>query len=136
MSERIKTFEEACTAQGLDPNTVLPDVTCLPESDRKAVTCFAMMCIINRSLNTDPETNQEWKPDWNDSDQEKYYPWFDVDEKPEGASGFGLSYDGDFGCGNARAYLGVRLFYRDSETAIYAGETFIELYENMILLPK
>lgn len=135
MSERIKTFDEACMAQGLDPNTVLPDVTCLPESDRKAVTSFAMMCIINRSLNTYPETNQEWKPDWNDSDQEKYYPWFEVVEKPEGASGFGLSV-GVYVFVYANACLGVRLFYRDSATAIYAGETFTELYENMILLPK
>ena len=135
MSERVKSFEEACAAQGLDPNTVLPDVTCLPESDRKAVTSFAMMCIINRSLNTDPETNQEWKPDWNDSDQEKYYPWFEVVEKPEGASGFGLSFV-VCGCDYSGTDLGVRLFYRDSKTAIYAGETFTELYENMILLPK
>ena len=94
-----------------------------------------MMCIINRSLNTDPETNQEWKPDWNDSDQEKYYPWFEVVEKPEGASGFGLSV-GDCDDVGTYASLGVRLFYRDSKTAIYAGETFTELYENMILLPK
>jgi hypothetical protein len=127
--KRVSSFEEACKAQGLNPFKILPDVSCLPEADQNTVTALAKMCIINRSL------NGKWKADWNDLSQYKYYPWFNVEEKKVSASGFGLSCDG---CGYAysAAGLGVRLFYKDAETAKYAGETFIELYEALILVPR
>ena len=129
MEKLVTTFEEACIAQGLDPEKVLPDVTGMVEQDKAAVTAFAKMCIVQRSLNGD------WKPDWSNYDQPKYYQWFDVEESEGGASGFSLScndcvYDGTY------TGLGVRLFYKDRETAKYAGQTFTALYEDMILLPK
>ena len=131
MENRIKTFEEACATQGLDPVKVLPDLTNMPEQDRAAVIALAKMCIIQRSL------NGNWKPDWGNSSQYKYYPWFDVEEKEDSSSGFALSF-----IGYVYVYvltctgLGARLFYRDIETAKYAGTTFIDLYEDMILQPK
>ena len=125
----IKSFEEACVALGYDPTKVLPDVSNMPEQDQKAITAFAKMCIIHRAL------NGEWKADWGNYDQRKYYPWFDVEEKEEGSSGFGLSYN-DYGCVRTGTDHGVRLFYPDADTAKYAGETFKDLYEDMILLPK
>lgn len=129
MENRIKSFEEACIAQGLDANKVLPDVSNMPEQDRAAVTALAKMCIIQRSL------NGNWKPDWGNSSQYKYYPWFDVEEKEDSSSGFALSCD-DYDCVYSTSGLGARLFYRDRETAEYAGTTFIDLYEDMILMPK
>lgn len=129
MSQRVISFEEACKAQGLDPLTVLPDVSNMPVKDQKALTAFAKMCIVQRSLNGD------WQADWSNYNQKKCFPWFNVEEKEGSASGFGLSYL-VFGYDNAATNLGVRLFYPDLETAKYAGETFIEFYEDMILIPK
>lgn len=127
--EPITTFEEACAQQGLDPNKVIPDMSCMPEQDRTALVAHAKMCIIQRSLNGD------WVPDWGDNDQYKYYPWFDVIKKEEGPSGFGLSFYG-FGYGDSDSSLCARLYFKDRETARYAGETFIDLYEDMILIPR
>jgi hypothetical protein len=90
---------------------------------------LAKMCIIQRSL------NGEWVPDWNNSNQYKYYPWFDVEQKEEGPSGFALSFNG-YDCTLSYAGLGARLFYKDAKTAQYAGETFTALYEDMVLIPR
>lgn len=127
--KRPATFEAACKAQGLDPNKVIPDVSMLPEQDRKAVIALAKLCIIQRSLNGD------WTPDWNDYNQYKYYPWFDVNPKEESPSGFGLSY-GDCVCDLTVSGLGVRLYYKDRETAEYAATKFVSLYEDLILVPR
>ncbi len=32
----IKTFEDACIKENLDPNTVIPDFSLFPENDRQA----------------------------------------------------------------------------------------------------
>lgn len=125
----IKSFEEACKAQGLDPKKVLPDVSAMPEQDQKAIIALAKMCIIQRSLNGD------WKADWSDGSQPKFYPWFDVNPDDNGPSGFGLSYycyDYAYSCSS----LGARLYYKDRETAKYAGTQFTELYADMILIPR
>ena len=128
-AKRIETFEEACKAQKLNPKKCLPDVSVLPEKDRNAVTAFAKMCIINRSLNGD------WVADWSNYDQRKYAPWYDVVEDSSKASGFSLSFDG-CDCGHGGTSVGVRLFYKDSETCEHAAKTFISLYEDMILVPR
>lgn len=127
--QQIKTFEEACALQGLDPVKVLPDVSAMPEKDRAAITAYAKLCIIQRSL------NGEWTPDWSNQNQRKYYPWYWVEKKEGGPSGFGLSYFG-CACDVTRTGLGSRLFYRDAATAEYAFDTFTELYENMVLIPQ
>jgi hypothetical protein len=125
----VASFEEACKEQGLDARRVLPDVSLLPEKDQKAIIAFVKMCIIQRSLNGD------WEADWNDFDQAKYSPWFNVEGKQGSSSGFGLSYGG-YGYDCSDTYLGVRLFYKDRETAKYAGTQFVELYEDLILVPR
>lgn len=127
--KKITSFEEACKERGLDPVKVLPDVSGMPESMQKTVTAYAMLCIIQSVLNGD------WKPDWNNTSEYKYYPWFDVEEDDTVPSGFRLSCVG-YGCGLSAASLGSRLYYRDADTAEFAGRTFIELYNDLILEPK
>ena len=123
----VKTFEAACKMQGLDPKKVLPDCSTIVEKDRAAVIAFAKMCIIHRSLNGD------WKPDWNNYSQPKYYPCFDFRTNEKGPSGVGLSSDVyDYDCSYSN--LSVRLFYKDRETAEHAGKVFIKLYAEMALV--
>ena len=98
----IKSFEEACKAQGLDPKKVLPDVSAMPEQDQKAIIALAKMCIIQRSLNGD------WKADWSDGSQPKFYPWFDVNPDDNGPSGFGLSCN-VYVCDSSFSFLGAHL---------------------------
>jgi hypothetical protein len=126
-STLVNSFEEACELQGLDHENVLPDCSKMPEQHLKAVIAFAKMCIVHESLNGD------WKPDWSNNSQPKYYPWFDFTTKKNGPSGVGLSFSG---CSYVHSIsgLGVSLFYKDRETAEHAGKVFIKLYAEMALV--
>ncbi|MGN6601213.1 MAG: hypothetical protein ACTHK8_02115 [Ginsengibacter sp.] len=115
--DRIKTWEDACEDQGLDPYQALPYKSPKDEHE-EAVNGFAQMCIIAKSLNGD------WKGDLSDEDQPKYYPWFE-------RSGSALSYGG-YVDWYADSNCGVRLSYRDRETAEYAGRQFLHIYNKFI----
>ena len=97
MQHKIKTFEDACTALGLDPKTCLPDVSGMPEHHRKAIVANAKLTIIAEAL------NEGWKPDWNNGEWDKWYPWFDM----RSSSG-GFSY-GDFGNDNTNSNVSSHL---------------------------
>jgi hypothetical protein len=120
----IKSFEDACAAQGLDAATVLPDFSMFPERDRKAMEAHAKLIIINKALNGD------WTPDWTNGKWDKYYPWFYMNDKE---SGSGFSYYG-FVLGFSYSIFGSRLCYRSSEIAEYAGEQFLELYRDYFVI--
>ena len=116
MYTEIKTFEDACKVLNLDAEKVIPDFSLFPKEEQEAMKAHAKLIIIAKAINGD------WVPDWTD-DKWKYYPWFEMGS----SSGVGFSYaDGLW-----RAYSGVgsRLFFENREKAVYAGETFVELYK-------
>lgn len=90
--ERVKSYADACHVLGISDNEA-PEVIAdggLMRPDE----------IARRKLETiTAALNEGWKPDWNNTDQYKYYPWFyinpgkgkDPDGKPSGAYA-GLSY--------------------------------------------
>ncbi|HCS21076.1 MAG TPA: hypothetical protein DIW47_11045, partial [Bacteroidetes bacterium] len=63
----IKSFEEACKKQGLDPK-VLPVVTGLPEKYQQRLIKRYKQMVVTDAL------NDGWEPDWTDG-KWKYYPW-------------------------------------------------------------
>src|ERR1035437_5584293 len=78
--DRIKTFKDACEDQGIDPGTAVPYPN--PGNDHEeAVNGVAQIFIIAKSLNGD------WKANFKNTSQYKYYPWF-----KDSGSGSGLSY--------------------------------------------
>jgi len=115
----IKTFEDACKKLGLDPLKVIPEFLEFPESDRKAMQAHAKLIIINKAIVGD------WVPDWNNYDQYKYYPWFEMGS----SSGAGFSYlDCDIWLTGSNA--GSRLCFETREQAKYVGTQFLELYKD------
>lgn len=115
----IKTFEDACIKENLDPNTVIPDFSLFPENDRQAMIAHAKLIIIAKAINGD------WVPDWTDSDQWKYYPWFEMGS----SSGVGFSYCG-YDYWNSVSIVGSRLCFENREKAKYVGTQFQELYKS------
>ena len=123
---QIKTWQEAFKNQGLDPN-VMPDVSILPVEMQKPQIALYKLHVVTKELNGD------WTPDYRpNNDQYKYTPWFRVNGNDEKTSGVGLSCD-DYVDWHTNAYFGVRLCYKDEETAQYAGEQFLELWEDLFL---
>ncbi|MGN6491201.1 MAG: hypothetical protein ACTHLE_04335 [Agriterribacter sp.] len=129
--EQITTFEQACEKKGLDPTKVLPDVSAYPEQHQKAIIATAKLFVINEVLNQD-ENGQPWKPDWSSYEEDKYYPWFDLETYEKGSSP-GFRFDDTY-YEDASTNVGSRLCYRTHALAKYAGETFIDLYRNLMVL--
>jgi hypothetical protein len=121
ITDRVKTFEDACEVLGIPNSINLPDVTDCEEEDAKAITAFAKLSIIRRAL------NEGWKPNYSDNSQYKYYPWF------KWTAGSGFSFF-DFVCDYAGSNVGARLSFKSSELAKYAAEQFIDLYRDFLTL--
>ena len=116
MYTEIKTFEDACIKLNIEP--ILPEVSKLREQNQKAVIANYKLDIIQEAINGD------WKADWSDDDQYKYYPWFE-----ESSSGSGFSFCG-YGYDRTTSAVGSRRVFESSEIAEYVGEQFLDLYND------
>lgn len=122
ITEKIKSFEDACKVLGI--NLALPNLEAMPESYQKPMLAHYKLCIIAEAL------NEGWKPNWDDDDEYKYYPWFDMEGS---SSGSGFSY-GAYDGWAAVTVVGSRLCFKSRELARYVGETFIELYREYFVM--
>lgn len=121
ITDRVKSFEDACQVLGISTN--VPEVKGLPRKHQKAIIANYKLIIIAEAL------NEGWKPNWQDSDEYKYYPWFDM-SNPAGVgcsrTNPAASYTG--------ASFGSRLCLKNRELAIYFGQTFTDLFNDSLLL--
>jgi hypothetical protein len=115
----IKTFNDACEKLGIDPNTI-PVVEAILTDLQKPVIALYRLMVIFKAI------NNGWEPDWSNSNQYKYYPWFYVL-----SSGFGFS-DSYYFC--ASTYVGSRLCTDTSEKALYIAKQFEKDYEDFLLI--
>lgn len=130
--ERVKSYADAC------------DVLGIPQLDEEAMLSagFRPDEIARRKLEAiTAALNEGWKPNFNDTDEYKYYPWFyiepgkgkDPDGKPDGAYA-GLSYAYTYyAASSTYTYIGSRLCFHDRRTAFYAGNTFTDLYAAILV---
>jgi hypothetical protein len=114
----IKTFEDACAKEGINPELSLSMFT---EEFLKPITAAYKLMVIYKAI------NNGWRPDWNKLNQAKYYPWFEVL-----SSGFGFS-GSDYYCDCAIANVGSRLCTDTSEKALYMATQFEEIYKDYFL---
>lgn len=124
--KQIKSFEDACQSLGLDASTVIPSFEGFPEKERKGMQSHAKLVIIAKAI------NNGWVPNWASSHQYKYYAWFWMKKDVSSPSGFGFS-DSDYGDSHTDTDVGSRLCYESREKALYAAETFQELYADYFL---
>ncbi len=123
IKEQIKTFDDALAKVG-ETVEAFAARTALDAPDEVA---YKKIKVIANAL------NQGWKPNWKDSNEYKYYPWFDFED--DNGSGLGLSYFGFVG-GYSVSIVGSRLCYKTRSLAIYAGEQFAELYAQMMVIKE
>lgn len=125
ITDRVKTYEDACKVLGVEP---------INEQNAKAQG-FRSDEIARRKLETIAAAlNEGWKPDWNNTDQYKYYPYFYIQENAKGKGSAGLSYatTGNSAT-NATAFIGSRLCFYALRLARYAGNQFTDLYEQILI---
>ena len=116
--EKIKTFEDACAAIGI--STAVPDLSALPAADNKSMTAFYKLRIIAQAL------NEGWQPNWSDSNEWKWMPWFD--EKEPG-SGLSFVVADDWA---TVTIVGSRLCFKSRKLCEYAADQFADLYLDYI----
>ncbi len=124
--KHLETFEAACEVVGIDSKNV-PNITNLPIGHAKAIISTYMLFVISEAA----WKQKNEKIDWNNYDQRKYYPWFDMESSSGSASGF--SYY-DYRCGNSGSTVGSRLVFPDSETAEYVAKTHLQLYKDLMVI--
>ncbi|MDI5894377.1 hypothetical protein [Flavobacterium algoritolerans] len=71
--------------------------------------------------------NEGWVPDWTNSNEGKYYPWF----KMGSPSGGSVSY-GDCDRWYTGSCVGSRLCFKSADLAKHAGQLFESIYKDFL----
>lgn len=117
--ERIKTFDDVLEDQGRTREDF--DNSCKGLSSDEIG--YRKCKLIVKCL------NEGWRPDFTDSSQPKYFPWF----KLGSSSGAGFSYD-DCDHWHSFSHCGSRLCFKTSELAKYAGRQFLNEWKQYSLI--
>ena len=152
VTERIKTFEDACRELG-DKHPYVQDYLNIDNgkvSISPDILTYLKLRIICAAL------NEGWEPKFTE-DEWRYYPWFylytqqeldnmDDEEKQErhmiGTGdyeteycGFGFAYSA-YAPSGASARIGSRLCLKNSELATYCGKQFIKIWADLNLIRR
>jgi hypothetical protein len=113
ITDRIKTFSDAWEYCGK------PEISLIQGNEKQIEYFIAVyqMSIICKAL------NEGWEPDWDNSDEPKYYPYFNMSP-----SGFAFS-DTRRGYTVAGAGCGSNFRLKTSELAEYCGKQFIDTWK-------
>lgn len=150
ITERVKTFEDACKELGED-HKLVQQFKAIQEAiaEDKEATAYFKLGIITAAL------NEGWEPDFTNDDEYRYYPYIciwtkeELEDKDEAwkedhnlqlSLCFGSSSHGA-NCGlafadsyeawsDANASLSARIAHKTEELAIYSGKQFTELWTN------
>lgn len=155
ITERVKTFEDACAVLGENHLYVQMFQDIYTKSEKAGanvnsdVVAYLKLRIITAAL------NEGWEPQFT-SDEWRWYPWFrlltksDIEELSEeercrvvgradvstNACG-GLVYAyASFVSAVSFTYVGSRLAFKSEELAYYAGTQFAEIYANFCFIPE
>lgn len=148
ITERVKTFEDACQILGIDAEAIQEqwESAGLDMIDEIA---YQKLRIITAAL------NEGWEPDFTKPDEYRYYPYLclwtkeELEQKTDewkdernlqlwrgGGSSFlgatcGLAFaNSNSAWSNACASISARLAHKTEELAIYSGKQFTELWAN------
>lgn len=154
ITERVKTFEDACRELGED-NHFVEQYRVIEEnadftSDGHDIFTYLKLRIIATAL------NEGWEPQFTE-DEERWYPWFtlwteeELSEKSDewkadrhlistgGYSGYwaGFAYaDSFYAPSNTGTNVGSRLCFKSEALATYCGKQFISLWADFNMIKK
>lgn len=121
VTDRVKTLSDAYKELGADGALAqnLIEQTANLSKDELA---YKKLKVIAEAL------NEGWKPNWDDSNERKYYPWFKKSLSGVGFSSF------DYDCDRSGTGVGSRLVFKSEDLAKYAGTQFLEIYNDFLIL--
>lgn len=116
ITDRIKTISDIFDYHGIN----IEAFYCEHENHSKDEIAYTILKLLCSAL------NEGWKPDWDNPNELKYYPWFEIG----GSSGFQFN---DYDCWRSLSDVGSRLCFKSRELAEYAGKQFTDLYKQFML---
>jgi hypothetical protein len=119
ITDRIQNFDDVLAVNGIDKTIFESNLTGL-SSDEIA---YRQVKEIAKAY------NQGWVPNWDDSSEYKYVPWFDM--RTSSGSGFACS---GYGIWHTGAGVGSRLCFQKSAHAKDAGTKFTEIYKEFFTI--
>jgi hypothetical protein len=112
ITDRVKTFNDACKVLDIDPDGIVD------ESEESDEIAYKKLKVIVRAL------NEGWEANWDDGNQRKWYPWWYMNQP-----GFRLD---DVRCVGTRIrHVGSRLVFKTEELAKHAADYFSGLYSDL-----
>lgn len=150
ITERVKTFEDACKELGED-HKLVQQFKAIQEAiaKDKEATAYFKLGIITAAL------NEGWEPDFTNDDEYRYYPYLclwtkeELEDKDEAwkddhnlqlwvgggyssnGANCGVAYaNSDIAWSYASANFSARLAHKTEKLAIYSGKQFTELWTN------
>lgn len=151
VTERIKTFEDACRELGMEhPFVATYNAWIMNEEfdDQLDILAYLKLRIICAAL------NEDWEPKFTE-DEVRWYPWFwlytqdeinnmDEQEKQDrhlistgdyetGYAGFAFAYSSDAPSHTSTSF-GSRLCLKSEALAVYCGKQFIDLWADFNLV--
>lgn len=154
ITERVKTFEDACRELGED-NHLVEQYRVIEKnadftSDGHDIFAYLKLRIIAAAL------NEGWEPQFTE-DEWRWYPWFtlwteeELSEKGDewkadrhlistgdysgDYAGFAFAYS-DYAPSYADALIGSRLCFKNEALATYCGKQFISLWADFNMIKK
>lgn len=122
ITDRVKTCEDAANIVGISENLKILLAYDGVDKTMLGAQAMAKLTIIAKAL------NEGWEPNWEDSNEPKYVPYFD---NYKSGFGFSCSY---YGSWRAHAGCGSRLCFKTRELAEYAAKQFITEYNQFLTL--
>lgn len=157
VTERIKTFEDACVAlnkRAEAGDETAGDLLADYESNRDNILCKEMLACMKLFIIV-AALNEGWEPKL-EKDEYRYYPWFRLytkdeyeklseEEKGRAVLRSGHNTNASYGVAcvgaslassSSHASCGARLAFRTRELALYAGEQFAEEFADFLFKPR
>ncbi len=134
MYKKITTVEEAFKRQAdkIDLSR-LPDLSLLPPKFSRGMMALLKLQVVIEAVNNDDPKQPEWKADYNNSNQTKWFPWYRGGDE----SGAGFSFSGaDYGWAYSLSAGGARLALKDEARVEHMNKYFSELYKELYLVLK
>lgn len=153
VTERIKTFEDACNALG-NKHPFVMQFNYI-KGNRKTVNTFEDVVAYLKLRIIVAALNEGWEPKFTE-DEYRYFPWFyfytkeeydKLDDEEKGrcvlrsgsstSSSYGFVYcNAGSGASSSNTYNGSRLAFRTRELAAYAGRQFTEEWADFMFKPR
>jgi signal-transduction protein with cAMP-binding, CBS, and nucleotidyltransferase domain len=123
IKDRVKSIEDAIAELGEDDVEVIELRKLQDSGITSHILKQQIMVVITKAL------NEGWIPDWSNSNETKYFPWFRMGSSS--GSGFSFHVCDSWG---TYSHVGSRLCFKSRELAEYAGKQFTEIYKEFMTI--